>query len=828
MKNVLTLVAVSTVLTGALVPAIGIAQVEEASVDKGPSVVMWGDYDGDGFDDIYLIHPGGEDRLLRNDQGGGFGDVTRAAGVDGHRGSVQAVWADFDRDGRVDLLVVGGAGLVLHRNLGGVFDDVTAQAGLTSVVGPHAVDVRDFDRDGSADLVVSMEHGDDLWHNDGSGRFLPVDLLPLETAAAPARSSVAPGSHDSHVADLTPVADFELAGAPEVGDVGPLIVESSSATPATPTPHTTDRSISGSPPSHAGERSSIITACAPALHDQATASCLEASSAPTLGLLYPLSENLFVDSSGDVGVGTLSPSSRLHVVGDVLVEGRGNFGSANTNTGATSFVAGLNNTASGVVSTVGGGGSNTAAGLGATVGGGTANDVTANVATIGGGNGNTVSAALATVGGGFSNEASGGSSTVGGGYDSVASGTYATVAGGYNNTASGRAAVVGGGGGQSVGAFGNMALGDYATVAGGRNNKAVSQHATIGGGNGNVAGEAGTVAGGRDNAASIACAVGGGDDNSTASSYATIAGGRGNSILPGGYYASIGGGYNNTINKSRATIGGGYDNDNSGFDGTLGGGSGNLIPSGGYGGTIAGGRSNSLGVASDVTIGGGRSNAALASFATVGGGYDNTASGTSSTVPGGYRNIALGNQSFAAGREAAANHAGAFVWGDSQVGVKPSSAADTFNVYASGGATFFSNAAATSGVTLAAGGGSWSSVSDRAAKENVEAVDGRDVLERLAAVPVATWNYKTQDDAVRHMGPMAQDFRAAFGLGVSDRLIDTIDTDGVALAAIQGLRDVVHDIAAEKDAEIVRLEARLAILEARVAELVSVEDLHGD
>ena len=61
------------------------------------------------------------------------------------------------------------------------------------------------------------------------------------------------------------------------------------------------------------------------------------------------------------------------------------------------------------------------------------------------------------------------------------------------------------------------------------------------------------------------------------------------------------------------------------------------------------------------------------------------------------------------------------------------------------------------------------------------------------------------------MGPMAQDFHAAFGLGVSDKLIDTIDPDGVALAAIQGL----HALVQEKDAEIDELRARLERLEAR-------------
>ena len=59
-------------------------------------------------------------------------------------------------------------------------------------------------------------------------------------------------------------------------------------------------------------------------------------------------------------------------------------------------------------------------------------------------------------------------------------------------------------------------------------------------------------------------------------------------------------------------------------------------------------------------------------------------------------------------------------------------------------------------------------------------VNGQAVLARLAEVPITTWNYETQDPTIRHMGPMAQDFHAAFGLGESERHIPTIDADGVA------------------------------------------------
>ena len=78
-------------------------------------------------------------------------------------------------------------------------------------------------------------------------------------------------------------------------------------------------------------------------------------------------------------------------------------------------------------------------------------------------------------------------------------------------------------------------------------------------------------------------------------------------------------------------------------------------------------------------------------------------------------------------------------------------------------------------------------------------------MEKLAQIPISTWNYKTQDAAIRHMGPMAQDFAAAFNVGEDDKHITTIDADGVSLAAIQGLYQIVQ----EKDRRISQLEAEL-------------------
>jgi hypothetical protein len=95
------------------------------------------------------------------------------------------------------------------------------------------------------------------------------------------------------------------------------------------------------------------------------------------------------------------------------------------------------------------------------------------------------------------------------------------------------------------------------------------------------------------------------------------------------------------------------------------------------------------------------------------------------------------------------------------------------------------------------------------------------VLAKLAALPITTWAY-TNAPSVRHLGPVAQDFAAAFGLGDNDKHIATVDADGVALAAIQGLNEIVRgqrrELQAKAD-QIDALEKRLAALERLAATL---------
>jgi hypothetical protein len=95
--------------------------------------------------------------------------------------------------------------------------------------------------------------------------------------------------------------------------------------------------------------------------------------------------------------------------------------------------------------------------------------------------------------------------------------------------------------------------------------------------------------------------------------------------------------------------------------------------------------------------------------------------------------------------------------------------------------------------------GAVNSTSDRHAKANFSVVNPRAILDKLAALPIQTWNYKSEDTAVRHIGPVAQDFRAAFDLGVDDKHISTVDADGVTMAAIQGLYQMMQEKAKQNE-----------------------------
>ncbi len=110
-----------------------------------------------------------------------------------------------------------------------------------------------------------------------------------------------------------------------------------------------------------------------------------------------------------------------------------------------------------------------------------------------------------------------------------------------------------------------------------------------------------------------------------------------------------------------------------------------------------------------------------------------------------------------------------------------------FVVRATGGVIFYTDSAMTNSAQLFNGGGGWSFTSDRNKKENFLSLDGEDLLNRISKIKIKSWNYKSQSNTIRHIGPFAQDFNKAFRLGESKKSINMVDIDGVNMAAIQAL-----------------------------------------
>jgi hypothetical protein len=269
----------------------------------------------------------------------------------------------------------------------------------------------------------------------------------------------------------------------------------------------------------------------------------------------------------------------------------------------------------------------------------------------------------------------------------------------------------------------------------------------------------------------------------------------------------LAGGNQNAVSGADSVLGGGSQNSVSGTAAFIGSGGSNTIVSGATYSVLAGGYGNTL----------------SGEYAPIGGGYGNEATGGYATVTGGDGNTAAGAFSFAGGYHADAANNGSFVWSDhmGSTTVKDT-AQNQFVVRASGGVFFYSNPTLTSGVSLPTGSGAWANLSDRNAKTNIVPLNDASILSKVAALPVSSWSYKTES-GVRHLGPMAQDFYAAFGVGEDDRHITSIDEDGVALAAIKALHDENAWLRAndqrkdaEKESEIGALRAELRRIEAEV------------
>jgi len=451
---------------------------------------------------------------------------------------------------------------------------------------------------------------------------------------------------------------------------------------------------------------------------------------------------------------------------------------------------------------------------------------------------NVASGTGSAVAAGTFNAASAQNSAVFAGQSNVASGISSLVIGGFDNDATAIDSLVGAG-------AGNRATGARSVVVGGGYNLASGQWSFVGGGGRQTgSGAAGTSA----------------QDQVASGSFSTIAGGQGNRAT--GPYATVAGGTYNVASGSASFVGGG-----------------------------------NIATPSDGNIASGDNSAIVA-------GYHNAAPGIRAFVAAGHHNVAAGDSSVAMGSMAltqdlgATPHNGSFVFSDGSAGNFRSTASNTFNVLATGGVRFVTQATNSSGEAAASrtvqilpvgtlyfpdtapgrqaitmrtvgqgmgaqsftlylrtnqdmffySGGSHSdtaqdpgaggsvlaslttfasstavsgtfraqvitATSDRNAKTAFESLSPKAILAKVASMPVMTWSYKNEADrGVRHIGPVAQDFSRLFNVGYDDKSIATVDADGVALAAIQGLKQELD----EKNGKIDRLERELKMIKAKL------------
>ena len=168
--------------------------------------VAVGDYDNDGYEDLYVTAYGGN-RLYHNNGDGTFSDVTEKAGVAGSGWSTSAAWVDLDNDGRLDLIVLRYlkwdfsdifcgehregyraychpdlfqpiAPLVYHNDGNGHFSEVAEKIGLSKPGKGLGVALADYDRDGHVDIFMANDSMTEfLYHNKGNGTFEEVGLV---------------------------------------------------------------------------------------------------------------------------------------------------------------------------------------------------------------------------------------------------------------------------------------------------------------------------------------------------------------------------------------------------------------------------------------------------------------------------------------------------------------------------------------------------------------------------------------------------------------------------------------------------------------------------
>jgi hypothetical protein len=383
--------------------------------------------------------------------------------------------------------------------------------------------------------------------------------------------------------------------------------------------------------------------------------------------------------------------------------------------------------------------------------------------------------------------ASGYAAVVVGGLGNTNTGNYSTVGGGYLNSGGFYYSTIGGGNN-------NITANNYATVGGGLNDKASGQSATVGGGDSNSATDYyATVGGGKNNSAShVSATVSGGEGNAASGNYSAIMGGRGNGVS--GDYSAVAAGLSNSVSGNYAFAAG----------------------------RRARAQHNGTFVWADATDANFSSSDTNQFLVRAGNGMGiNTASPAGAlhivnTAPGytGAFNqteppalvLDAQNQNLLGSQIRFSNQGFPLAVIDQRGSSNsPNGGALNFNLYTPGSGMTASLSLSHAGIDLAddttchgqMSAQSFNTTSDRNVKTNFAAISAEDVLKKVIALPLSSWTFKADKLSVRHLGPMAQDFYAAFGLGKDDTHIATVDEEGVALAAIQGLNQKLEQARAE-------------------------------
>jgi hypothetical protein len=411
--------------------------------------------------------------------------------------------------------------------------------------------------------------------------------------------------------------------------------------------------------------------------------------------------------------------------------------------------------------------------------------------------------------------------------------------------------VIGGGGYGAPGVIGNVVYNSFSTISGGRKNvvgfdngDTSALYATIGGGENNKARDMyGVVAGGRlNNAVGIeGSVISGGSDNSTiGGAYNTISGGIVGSISNTLGYSTISGGRLNYISGDFGTIPGGNNNSVTRDYGFAAGHRAISNHAGAFvwGGSVdadfqstgdnqflirsSGGmgintpsplgmlhvRKVDLGLNTGLTL---NDDIVIESEDSIVGLYSNGSGAWSSGLVLGEVDVAgaLVDKWAIVRQSVSSNSRLHLTYGTSANYSSNSQYVSINNTGQVGlGIIPFFPLHMSSGAHCSTGG-TWTNASSRELKENFEPVDRRAILGQLMEMPISRWNYKVEGKEIEHIGPMAEDFAAAFDTGEHDSSIATVDADGVAIASIQALYEIIQ----EKDDQIKELNARLSSIE---------------